>query len=181
MLQASERIIFRKFTFDDVHSFIAYRSDPEISKYQSWSENLNVETITSFVEEQQNLRIGDLTWVQVLMEENQENQHIGDMGIKSFDEGRQVEFGITIAKVFQQKGYASEALYTLFIHLFTQLEIHRVVATIDAENIASIRLMEKLGMRNEAYHVKSYFQNNSWTDEVVYAITKNEFMHNTLN
>ena len=45
----------------------------------------------------------------------------------------------------------------------------------DAQNKSSLRLMEKLGMRREAYYKESYFTGPQWTDEVQFALLEKEF------
>ena len=54
----------------------------------------------------------------------------------------QVEVGCTLNKTFQGKGYATEALTAMVNYFFTILKKHRIVASIDPRNTASIRLME---------------------------------------
>jgi len=52
----------------------------------------------------------------------------------------------TIAPVHQRKGYATEAARALIDHLFNTEGLGRIIATTGYNNIASQRVMEKLGM-----------------------------------
>lgn len=58
------------------------------------------------------------------------------------------EFGLfwAVLPEFQGNGYASEAAHPLIQHLFTRMNMKRVVATTEHTNTASQRVMEKLGM-----------------------------------
>jgi len=49
----------------------------------------------------------------------------------------------------QRRGYAAEAAQALVDHAFRDLELERIVATTTHDNLVSIRVMEKLGMRIE--------------------------------
>ena len=72
------------------------------------------------------------------------------------------EFGLYYAfsPAFQGQGYATEAAQGLIEFAFAQLKLKRIVATTTYENTASIRVMEKLGMRIERnpYPEPSWFQ-----------------------
>ena len=53
---------------------------------------------------------------------------------------------------------------------FEGLGLHRIVAECDPRNEASIRVMEKLGMRREAHHVEAMFLKGEWVGSMVYAM-----------
>ena len=100
-----------------------------------------------------------------------ENRLIGDMGIIfTGHERMQVEVGCTLNKAFQGKGYATEALTAMVNHFFMTLKKHRIVASIDPRNTASIRLIERLGFRKEAHFKESYFLRGEWVDDIIYAM-----------
>jgi RimJ/RimL family protein N-acetyltransferase len=58
---------------------------------------------------------------------------------------------------------------------FQQLAVHRVYATVDTENAASIRVLEKLGMRREGLLVRSFRSHVEWRDHYLYAIVEDEW------
>jgi RimJ/RimL family protein N-acetyltransferase len=60
-------------------------------------------------------------------------------------------------------------------YLFLKLKKHRIIASIDPENYASIKLMEKMKMRKEANYEKSLYVDSKWVDDVVYAILDEEW------
>jgi [ribosomal protein S5]-alanine N-acetyltransferase len=61
------------------------------------------------------------------------------------------EFGLfwAMSPAHQRQGYATEAATALIGYAFTELHLERIVATTTYENAASIRVMQKLGMRIE--------------------------------
>src|SRR5690606_13300868 len=58
---------------------------------------------------------------------------------------------------------------------FDGLRLHRVVARSDGRNDASVAVMERLGMRQEAHFVENEFVKGEWTDEIVYAMLEDEW------
>jgi RimJ/RimL family protein N-acetyltransferase len=84
-------------------------------------------------------------------------------------------FGITLAPAFQRRGYASEALRALLHLAFDTLGKHRVYASIDPRNAASLALFERAGFRREAHHVESLWLMGEWVDDVILAMLAREW------
>jgi [ribosomal protein S5]-alanine N-acetyltransferase len=86
------------------------------------------------------------------------------------------EIGWALGRPYQQQGYATEAAVALLAHAFETLRAHRVVATCQPENVASWRVMEKLGMRREA-HFREHLlrETGEWWDEYFYALLAEEY------
>jgi RimJ/RimL family protein N-acetyltransferase len=59
---------------------------------------------------------------------------------------------------------------------FDELGLHRVSARLDADNRASGRLLERLGMRFEGRFRENEFVKGRWTDEAVYAMLRDEWL-----
>ena len=77
------------------------------------------------------------------------------------------------------KGYATEAILKLLDYLFVDIDLHRVVADCDVENVASYRTLEKLGFRREAHFVESYPVNGVYTSEYHYGMLQREWREKT--
>ena len=81
---------------------------------------------------------------------------IGDLGVcVPEDADGSVEFGISIAPRFQGDGYAGEALHALFGWVFQTMGRHRIHASVDPRNLASMAMLRSLGMRQEAHFRES--------------------------
>jgi RimJ/RimL family protein N-acetyltransferase len=90
--------------------------------------------------------------------------------------GVQAELGWTFDPAAQGQGYATEAVRAAIAVCFGQLGLRRVVANCFAGNEASWRLMERLGMRREAYTVaESLHRNGEWQDSISYALLADEW------
>jgi RimJ/RimL family protein N-acetyltransferase len=87
----------------------------------------------------------------------------------------QGEVGWSIHPDFQGRGYATEGARAMLRVGFEDLGLHRIHAGADARNVASLRVMERLGMRREAHFVQSELVKGEWVDEVIYAFLEPEW------
>ncbi|MFM8322515.1 MAG: GNAT family N-acetyltransferase [Chloroflexota bacterium] len=85
------------------------------------------------------------------------------------------EIGWTIHPRLWGRGYATEAAGGLLRFAFHSLGAHRVVAFCNVNNRASVRVMQKLGLRCEGRLREERYWNGAWCDEFVYAILDQEF------
>ncbi|WP_080847802.1 GNAT family N-acetyltransferase [Cytobacillus gottheilii] len=85
------------------------------------------------------------------------------------------EIGWVFNPRYYSKGYASEAAKGILDYSFEKVKLHRIIATCQPENIASHRVMEKIGMRREGYFKKCIPNGSEWWDEYYYAILAEEW------
>jgi len=81
----------------------------------------------------------------------------------------QWEVGWALHRTYWGRGFATQAAQLLVNFAFDTLNAHRVVAYCHADNAASIRVMERLGMQREACFRQALWMGNGWADELVYA------------
>jgi RimJ/RimL family protein N-acetyltransferase len=94
------------------------------------------------------------------------------------DHGRgvQAELGWVFDPDHAGHGYATEAVRELIRLCFEDLGLRRVTADCFAGNVASWRLMERVGMRREAYTVRdSLHRSGEWLDGMSYALLAEEW------
>jgi len=180
LLLETNRLIMRPFQAKDIQAFANYRSESAVAKYQSWDTPFSLEKATQFINEMKAVHPGTPgEWYQVAIELKEEGLLIGDCAFHIFvEEPRQAEFGVTLSGKYQGKGYAREAVTRLLNHLFTDFRLHRIQATCDAENIASSKLLESIGMRREAYFVENIWFKGSWGSEYMYGLLRQEWENN---
>lgn len=171
----TERLILRKMTPEDREAIFRYRSDADTNRFQSWIPETSGE-----VEEFIKNHIKDFnvpgTWFQLLIAEKDSGSVIGDIGVHFIgSDGQQAELGITVSKEYHHKGYASEALKGIIGYLFQEFGKHRITASVDPRNTASMKLMERVGFRKEGHFIKSLFWKNEWADDVIFALLKDEW------
>jgi len=173
----TDRLIIRPISPDDSESIFAYRRDRLVNQYQGWIPE-NLEDTKAFILHKVSSVI-DVpgTWFQFALIEKNQNRLIGDIGIHFLNspDNLQAEIGCTLDKNHHKMGYATEALTVIVDFLFNRLNKHRIMASIDPRNEKSIRLVERLGFRQEGHFRKSLLINNEWVDDLVFAILKEEW------
>jgi RimJ/RimL family protein N-acetyltransferase len=174
----STRLVLRRIKDADLSMLCRYRSDPEVARYQDWTE-FPEEVAERFFAEQAMLHPGMAgTWFQMMIEKAETGELIGDCGLKTMgDDPRQCEIGFTLAPFHHGKGYATEAVTRLLDYIFTDLCKHRVTAMANTRNTRSVRLMERVGMRREGHFIQSIWFKGSWADEYLYALLQDEWLH----
>jgi ribosomal-protein-alanine N-acetyltransferase len=111
----------------------------------------------------------------VAVVERESGQLVGHMNFHPWFGRATHEIGWAISSARQNRGYATEAARALMAFAFGTLCCHRVVATCQPENVASWRVMEKLGMRREAHFRQGlYRETGEWWDEYFYALLADE-------
>ncbi len=89
--------------------------------------------------------------------------------------GSVADFGYTLDPAYAGHGYATEAARGMVGHAFDTLGVRRVKAGAFVDNVASVRVLEKLGMRREEYAVKdSWHAELGWLDGCTYALLADE-------
>ena len=172
----TERRILRPFEERDLGIFSAYRSDPLVARYQSWEAPFDISRARAFYSWLQSVKPGTPgEWYQYAVELKATGLLIGDFVLGAAKEGSQAEFGVTFSRAAQNNGYATEGARCLFSHAFEEMKLHRIFARLDARNMPSARLMERLGMRREAWMVKSEWHKGEWTDVLWYAVLREEW------
>jgi ribosomal-protein-alanine N-acetyltransferase len=72
------------------------------------------------------------------------------------------------------RGVAPTAVAALIDHCFAEAGLHRVEIDIRPENTASLRVVEKLGLRREGFYERYLDIAGGWRDHVAFAITAEE-------
>ena len=171
----TEKLRLRRLQPEDACTLYAYRSHPEIIRYQFW-EPRSVEEVTSFINDMSTVEFNTVGWYQIGIALQSGGSLIGDCGIHMLEtDSRIAEIAITIAPASQSNGYATEALTAILSLLFGKLRKHRVFASVDPCNLPSMTLMERLGLRKEGQFVQSLWFKDRWADDVVFAMLASEW------
>lgn len=144
----TERLVIRRFCADDAAAFAAYRSDPDVARYQSW-DSYTLSDAEGFTHEMASLHPGHPgEWFQFAAADPVSDVLLGDVAlcVDLNDVGR-AELGFTFAPAHQGKGYATEAVRGVIVYAFDRLEVGTVFAITDSRNDTSIALLERIGMQ----------------------------------
>ena len=168
---ATPRLVVRRFAAADAGALAAYRSEPEVARYQAWECPYALAEATRFIASLEGLAPGTPgTWFQFAVELAATGDLVGDVALRtSRSDPRQGEIGFTVASARQRRGFAREAVTAVVDYAFGRLAMHRVFSITDARNLGAQRLLERLGFRRELDFRDSTWFKGEWAREVLYA------------
>lgn len=171
------RLTLRSFRPADAATFAAYRSDPAVAEYQGWDAPFPLEAAQTYIAELQTQQLGTPgEWYQIAIERTADGVLLGDCACCVLaEDSRQAEIGFTLASEYQGQGYASEAVQALIDYLFSTFDLHRIRAICDVANTASVRLLERVGMRREGSFIEHVWYKERWSSEHWYALLRREW------
>jgi len=89
--------------------------------------------------------------------------------------GRQLEIGYSLLPNERRKGYCSEAVNIMVDYLFLSKESRRIQAQTDPRNVASQKVLEKVGFKKEGTLRKNLFVRGEWRDTYLFSILREEW------
>jgi ribosomal-protein-alanine N-acetyltransferase len=145
----TERLILRPFNILDVKVMCGVLCDPEVMLF---SDGVKPPTgVRGWIENcVDNYPKSDLgIWAVVVKNTNDLIGYCGLIQFPDIDGQPEIEIGFRLLRVCWGQGYATEAAVSVRDYAFDMLLASRLVSLVDPRNIASIRVVEKLGMRYE--------------------------------
>ena len=174
-LLRSERLVLRRFQPGDAEQLAAYRSDPGVARYQSWDTPFSLEAARTLIADFASGDADGPGWFQWAVERCEQPGIVGDVGVNLLEDGQQAMIGYTIAPAFQGRGYGREVVGRVLDDLLVERELHRVSAECDTRNVASVRLLERLGFRREGHLRASTWSKGEWCDDYLYALLADDW------
>ncbi len=171
----TDRLTIRRLRDDDLEALVSYRNLPEVAWMQLWER---------FEADEARRLINGCKVIEPFTAEDSfqfgvtlkgSDKLIGDLYFKMDEMGKQAEIGYTFSPEFQGRGLATEAVKGLIHHAFTKRGLHRIYGITDPRNTPSIKLMKRVGMRQEAHHKEDLWFKGEWADDVVFAVLKREW------
>jgi RimJ/RimL family protein N-acetyltransferase len=151
---ATPRTLLRRLTVADLRDFQAYRTDPEVARYQGWTTSSDA-AAALFLEQNASAPLFAAgIWFQLgiaLTTDGEPGRLIGDIGIGiDADDPTRAEIGFSMNGSYQGRGLAAEAVAAARTLAITHGGVRRLAGITDARNTASIRLLARLGFRLES-------------------------------
>ena len=170
------RLQIRPFQPEDAHALYDYLSNPSVYRFEP-GEPITLEEAQELARARAQ---GTDFWAVVLVSKS---IIVGHLYFNPIDppEFLTWELGYIFNPRYQGQGYATEAARGLLTYGFKHWDIHRVVAHCDPKNVASWRVLEKIGMRREGELKQNVFFRREkdgtpiWLDSYKYAILHDEF------
>jgi ribosomal-protein-alanine N-acetyltransferase len=171
----TNRLKLRKITpevFDYIYQNL---SETEQIEFLGLSSKEALETEKS--KYRKGLRTYNKTFLYFHIIEKKSGKTIGWCGYHTWytDHNRaEIGYGLFIES-YKRKGFMSEAIVSIIEYGFKQMKLHRIEAFISPQNVASIRLINKLNFTKEGLLREHYFINNRMEDSAIYSLLKSEF------
>jgi RimJ/RimL family protein N-acetyltransferase len=105
---------------------------------------------------------------------------VDGMGQPGMPPRTEAHLGYTFDPAYAGHGYATEAAAAMIAYAFGQLGVRRITAGCFADNLASVRILEKVGMRREQHGVAdSWHAELGWIDGYTYGLLADEWRQTT--
>lgn len=167
------RLLIRPITMDDLYACFSITSDVRLlAKLVALAPHKTVDECAIYVQSiiDQYKKNHHNWWALI---EKQSNHMIGFCGFVDYvARFERAELGYMIAYESWNKGYATEACMAVVEYGFNHMKLHRIEATVDPENIASIRVLEKLTMQREGLMKERVICNGQYHDRYMYGLIK---------
>jgi RimJ/RimL family protein N-acetyltransferase len=172
----SPRLLLRPLCAEDAAPLAAYRSIPEVARFQSWESFDQADAVRLVADQAKVVPDTPGTWLQLAIVLSTSGKMIGDCGIHfRGDDFQQVELGVTMSPTHQGQGLATEALASVLGYVFDGLGKHRVTTVTASENHAAAALFRRLGFRQEAHYVENVWFKGAWGSEYLFALLRLEW------
>ena len=173
----TDRLILRRYVENDYDDLLKLQSNPDVTRFLLYDvrtpEQVG-EALTGRLADVPLDSDGQALTVAVILRDT--GQHLGEVTLfLNSTEQRTGEIGYVFHPESHGHGYAAEASVELLRLGFEELGLHRIIARLDARNDGSVKLLNRLGLRQEAHFVKNEYLKGEWTDELVFAMLFDEW------
>lgn len=141
-----QRLRLRRPRASDATAIFEYASDPEVARYADWPRSSDASSVAELLRGRESAWAAgtEFYWIMTLPADD---RAIG--AIACSVSGHAAEFGFLLNCRFWRKGYATEAARAVVEWAFSLPSLWRLSATCDTENLASARVLEKVGLTRE--------------------------------
>lgn len=166
----TDRLVLREFVEDDWSAMLAIHAREDVVRFLSF-EAMDETAARAYV---QGIMVSTREVPRMVFEFAitlpGDDTMIGRTGLRRDEDPRSANLWFTVDPAHHGKGYAVEAARALLGLAIETVGLHRVWGACDPRNVASARVMDKLGMRREGHHVQDVFIKDEWCDSVIFAI-----------
>lgn len=145
------RTRLRRLMPADLPRFQHYRNNPDVGRWQGWAPMTDDAAMAFLQDNAKGPFCPPGHWFQLAIADRDSDQLLGDIGVHLHgDAGLLAELGFTLAPAAQGQGLATEAVGAAAQMLLAHTPVQRIVAVADVRNTASIKLLQRLGLRRFA-------------------------------
>ncbi|CAA9526837.1 MAG: hypothetical protein AVDCRST_MAG73-481 [uncultured Thermomicrobiales bacterium] len=170
------RLVLRDHVRDDWEAIHRITSDPAVSRFMNWGPNTPEDTtrfLDAVLASAAEVPRHDHNWAVALAADG---RLVGNCVLRVHDPAQETAFiGYALDRAVWGHGFGTEVAVGLLDFGFAVLGLRRIVASCDARNLASARVLEKAGLRHEGRLLQERFQKGEWRDTLLFAILRDEW------
>lgn len=166
-----ERLILRQLHVDDAPALFDVLSDSDVMQFWSSGPHANVEETRKYAAWNADTSAGHICWAITVDE-------MAALGwvILLPHRTNSFELGYILGRSHWRNGYVYEAATLALNFAFENLNARRVMADTDPDNVASIRMLEKLGFRQEGYLREEWETHIGVRDSLIFGLLRSEWV-----
>lgn len=177
MLIETERLKLLDLTQADLDDMFLLHSDEAVARYNTigipMDREITRKILAPLLEQTNNENKDDYSWT---IRDKHTDAFLGEIGISLAPARYQLAtLHYSLLPEYWGNGFATEAAIGLIKYCFEELDLHRIEAGCAVDNLASIRVLEKLGMQQEGRKRKVLPLKEGWSDNYEFAILKEDF------
>ncbi|ELO1774529.1 GNAT family N-acetyltransferase [Vibrio fluvialis] len=166
----TERLILRALAEDDARDLFGIFSDHDVMKYWNSSPWVSIDEARLFIANSVQA-INSNTEVTLGIYLKSTGQLLGKIMLFNYaKESRRAEIGFGVSRNFWGKGIVLEAGTALIEYAFKNLQLRRIEAEIDPDNISSGKALERLGFVKEGFLRQRWEVNGIVSDSAIYGL-----------
>ena len=174
----TKRLLLEEFKITDGQDLFNIRSDDMVMKYLDRDNHKSIKDsevmisgiIKSYIDK------SGLNWI---IREKNSLKVVGYIGYwRLIREGVRAEIGYALNPDYWGKGLMFEALTKVIEFGFDEFGLHSIEGNVNPDNVSSIRLLQKLGFKKEAYFREDYLYNGKYLDSAIYSLLETDIPNN---
>ncbi len=171
----TDRLLLRKVKLEDAQDLFEFASDPEVTRFTTWTTHQSLQDSEDFLRS-----VLDKYARQTLADwgvvHKADAKLIGSCGFNTWlPPHTRAEVGYALSKQYWGRGLMTEAVQAAIDFGFRTMQLNRIQAVCNVENIASARVMEKVGMTYEGTLREYTFSKGHYSNLKMYSILRKEW------
>jgi RimJ/RimL family protein N-acetyltransferase len=175
----TRRLTLRPIRHDDLHAFFEIWSDAEAMRYFSFPTMTTIDQATDRMDHLLKISAEGKELV-CAVEMLATGEVLGNCALCRVNEQcRRTEISYCLKRKYWGSGYMAEAASALIAHAFDTVKLHRIEADIDTRNLASARLLERLGFIPEGLLRERWIVADEVSDSALYGLLHSDHRTST--
>ena len=171
----SPRLCIRKVDAADLEDLLIVNGDDRVTRFLPYASWRNLDDGKAWLE-RMNTFMAEGNTLQLVICEQESGQVIGTCILFRYDaDSRRAELGYVMAHSHWRQGYTYEALHALLVYAFSDLKLRRIEAEVEPDNVASNKLLLKLGFTREGLLRQRWLGNGQHYDTNIYGLLSHEW------